>query len=108
MPTEELIDDPHPERCIEVSFAPFRPDADAVAFPTPLHISPADLVRLRIEAELTLGEIRAEAMKAEIAWEKALGKWYEERRAAVESREPDVALLARVLEGLRKKDLVPA
>ncbi|MFC8699620.1 MULTISPECIES: hypothetical protein [Streptomyces] len=54
-----------------------------------------------------MSEIRAEVMQAEITWQKALGHWYEEGRAAVESREPDVALLARVLEGLRKKDLAP-
>ncbi|MGW6235402.1 hypothetical protein ACWGBX_13255 [Streptomyces sp. NPDC055037] len=64
-------------------------------------------MRLRMEAELVLGEIRVEVMRAEIAWEKALGGWYEEGRAAVESRQPDAALLVRVLECLRKKDLVP-
>lgn len=107
LPTEELVDGPDPERCVEIGFAPSRPDGDTFAFPAPLRISPVDLVRLQIEAELTLGAIRAEVMKAEIAWEKALGEWYEEGRVAVESGEPDAALLARVLEGLRKKDLGP-
>ncbi|MGW0775730.1 hypothetical protein ACWD01_19245 [Streptomyces sp. NPDC002835] len=72
-----------------------------------MRISPADLIRLRIEAELALDEVRAEVMKAEIAWERALGEWYEEGRAAIESREPDVTLVARILECLRKEDLVP-
>jgi hypothetical protein len=37
-----------------------------------MRISPADLIRLRIEAELALDEVRAEVMKAEIAWERRL------------------------------------
>ncbi|WP_351222488.1 hypothetical protein [Streptomyces sp. NPDC002133] len=106
---DELSDDPCPEACVEVSFGPVRPpdDPDIVMLAEPLRITPADLARLRIEAELAMGEIRAEVMEAEIAWKRALGDWYGQGRAAVELREPDVALLVRVLEGLRKKDLVP-
>ncbi|MFE7460595.1 hypothetical protein ACPEIF_11665 [Streptomyces sp. NPDC012600] len=54
-----------------------------------------------------MGEIRAEVVRAELAQQAALGRWYEEGRAAVESREPDVALLARVLDGLRKQTPAP-
>ncbi|MFE4540290.1 hypothetical protein ACFRKB_35365 [Streptomyces scopuliridis] len=109
LPEGELTRNTHPEACVEVSFGPLRPsdEPDMVMVPAPLRITPADLVRLRVEAELVLGEIRVEVMRAEIAWEKALGGWYEEGRAAVESRQPDTALLVRVLEGLHKKDLVP-
>lgn len=108
LPEEELIGYPHPERCVELSFGPHQADDDVIVFSLPVRITPADLVRLRMEAELTLGEIRVEVMRAEIAWKQALGEWFEEGRAAVEAKEPDVALLARVLEGLQNEDLVPA
>ncbi|QWQ42627.1 hypothetical protein KME66_17660 [Streptomyces sp. YPW6] len=109
LPAAELADAPHPDACVEIDFGPLRPpgDPDLIVLPEPLRITPADLARLRVEAELAMSEIRAEVMQAEITWQKALGHWYEEGRAAVESREPDVALLARVLEGLRNKDLAP-
>ncbi|WP_327255435.1 hypothetical protein [Streptomyces sp. NBC_01244] len=66
-----------------------------------LRIAPADLVRLRIEADLVLGLIRAEAMRAEIAWAKGLGR-------PSPTREPNVSLLARRFEALRRDALVPA
>ncbi|MFC0844386.1 hypothetical protein ACFH04_11825 [Streptomyces noboritoensis] len=108
LPEEELIGDPRPEACVEVSFGPLRPERDMVLFPQPVRMTPADLVRLRMEAELVLGEIRAEVLRAEIAWERALGEWYEEGRAAIEARKPDEALLVRVLEGLRRDQFIPA
>ncbi|MET8473972.1 hypothetical protein ABZY90_18480 [Streptomyces sp. NPDC006422] len=109
LPAEELANDPRPDACVEIDFGPLRPadDPDLLLLPEPLRITPADLACLRMEAELAMSEIRSEVMQAEIAWRKALGHWYEEGRIAVESQEPDVALLARVLEGLRKKDLTP-
>ncbi|MGW6865345.1 hypothetical protein ACWGHM_29265 [Streptomyces sp. NPDC054904] len=96
----ELAGDPHPHACVEVVFTSIRREEDAAASPTALRITPADVIRLRMETELTLDEMRTEVMRAEIAWEKTLGSWYEEGRRAVEARAPDVALLARVLEGL--------
>jgi hypothetical protein len=109
MSAEELAGDPKPDTCIEVSFGPVRPvnEPDLILLPTPYRITPADLVHLSIEAEVTLGDIRAEVMRAEIAWKRALGEWYAEGRRAAESRGPDVALLARVLEGLRNYTLAP-
>ena len=106
---DELTAAPCPEACIEVTFDPVRParDADMVLAPAPLRITPTDLVRLRVEAELVLGEVRAEVMGAEIEWRRRLGLWYEEGRQAVDAQEPDAALLVRVLEALRKKDLAP-
>lgn len=106
---DDLAGDPRPEACIEVSFGPVRPrgEPDVVVLPEPLRMTPADLVRLRFEAELAMGAIRAEVMKAELAWERALGAWYAEGRTAVKAQEPDVALLVRVLKGLRKQDVVP-
>ncbi|MFJ8842425.1 hypothetical protein ACIRFF_05920 [Streptomyces cyaneofuscatus] len=107
---DELADDPQPEACIEVGFGPMRPSGnpDVIVLPEHLRITPTDLARLRMETELAMGEIRAEVMQAEFAWQTSLDRWYEEGRAAVESRDPDVALLARVLEGLRRKDPTPA
>ncbi|MCX4489454.1 hypothetical protein OG890_36800 [Streptomyces anulatus] len=102
---EELSDDPRPEACVEVAFGPMRPSMTPELFviPEPLRITPADLARLRVETELAMGEIRAEVVQAELAWQMALGRWYAEGKAAVESREPDVAVLARILDGLRKQ-----
>lgn len=110
LPEEELAADVRREACVEVSFGHVRPagDPDLLTIPSPLRITPADLVRLRLEAELVLGEMRTEVMRAEIAWREQLGRWYEEGRQAVETREPDIGLLARVLEGLRNKRLAPA
>ncbi|MFJ9886029.1 hypothetical protein ACIQRW_09215 [Streptomyces sp. NPDC091287] len=104
---EELADDPRPEECVEVAFGPMRPskNPDLFVIPEPLRITPADLARLRVETELAMGEIRAEVLHAELAWRMALGRWYVKGKAAVDSREPDVALLARILDGLRKQDV---
>lgn len=101
---EELDGKSIPEACVEVFFGPVRPadDPDAIYFPAPFRITPTELVRLWVEAECALGEVRAEVMRAEIAWKKALGQWYMEGRHAVESQEPGSALLAGVLEALRK------
>ncbi|WP_228449684.1 hypothetical protein [Streptomyces alkaliterrae] len=68
---------------------------------TSLRLTPSDLVRLRTEADLALDEIRAEVLRAEATWCQVIGRWFEEGRAAVDSFTPDVALLTRVLEGLR-------
>jgi hypothetical protein len=73
--------------------------------PEPLRITPADLVRLHLESGLLLGEVRAEMLRAEAAWQRQLGRWYEEARQAVEARTPDETLLRRVLDGLRRPDL---
>ncbi|MEV6551710.1 hypothetical protein AB0M57_23770 [Streptomyces sp. NPDC051597] len=108
LPQDELAGDPCPEACIELTFGPLRPEPDLVVFPEPVRMTPSDLVRLRMETELVLGEMRAEVMRAEIAWERALGEWYEEGRAAIEARRPDTTLLARVLECLRRDQLIPA
>lgn len=107
LPVEELLGDPLPGACIEMSFGPVHtagsPDRALVL--QPLRITPADLVRLRVEAELALGDIRAEVMKSEIAWRRALGAWHEEGRATAEGHGPSAALLVRVLEGLRKRQI---
>jgi hypothetical protein len=105
MSEEELNGKSQPGACVEVSFGPLRPpdDPDLILTPAPFRITPTELVHLWIEAACALGEIRAEVMRAEIAWKGALGQWYEEGRRAVEAQEPDTALLARVLEGLRNR-----
>lgn len=97
----ELAGDP--ARCVEFALENVRVEDGHLV----LRITPADLVHLRIETDIVLREIRAAAIRAENAWRRALGEWHEEGRAAVEAREPDVALLARVLEGLRRAALVP-
>ncbi|MEV5953781.1 hypothetical protein AB0M11_08390 [Streptomyces sp. NPDC051987] len=111
MRADELVDDPSPDACVEVTLSPSAPrpagDPDAVAFAEPLRITPADLLRLHMESNLALGEIRAEARRADIAWQRHLGRWYEEGRAAVEAGEPEVTLLRRVLDGLRRQVLTP-
>uniref|UniRef100_A0AAU2JKY2 Uncharacterized protein n=1 Tax=Streptomyces sp. NBC_00049 TaxID=2903617 RepID=A0AAU2JKY2_9ACTN len=102
MDESELAGDP--ARCVELTVPEWREDTITVST---LRLTPADVVRLRLESDLVMSEIRGEVMRAELAWKQQLGRWYDEGRAAVESREPDVALLARVLEGLRRAALVP-
>ncbi|MFJ6783635.1 hypothetical protein [Streptomyces yangpuensis] len=97
----ELAGDP--ARCVEFSLARVRVEDGRLT----LRVTPAEVVYLRFEAEELLVEIRGEVERAERAWRRALGEWHEEGRAAVEAREPDVALLARVLAGLRREALVP-
>lgn len=109
MQAEELVNDPSSEACVELTLDPLgsMSDLDAAIFAEPLRMTPADLVRLHLESSLTLDAIRAEAIRAEIAWQRGLRRWYEDGRVAVESREPEVALLVRVLEGLRRQVLAP-
>lgn len=97
----ELTGDP--TRCVEFSLDQVRVEDDHLI----LRVSPAEVVHLRFETEKVLDEIRGEVERAERAWRQALGEWHEEGRAAVEARVPDVALLARVLAGLRRDVLVP-
>ena len=103
---EELVGDPCPEACVEVAFEAMGPFSapETVMFPEPVRITPAALARLRIESERTLGDIRAEVVRAEIAWKRRLGCFHREGRRAVEARVPDTALLERVLDGLRNLD----
>jgi hypothetical protein len=108
MSAEELTISPRPDTCVEVAFGPMRPanDPNTVVCPEPLRITPADLVRLHAETDLALGQLRVEMLRAEIAWKQQLGHWYEEGRQAVETRLPEVALLQRVLDALKKPDPV--
>jgi hypothetical protein len=101
--SEELVGDPFPDACVQLAFGPTRPSdqADAVVVPDPVRLTPADLVRLRVESGLALGEIRAEMQRAEIAWRQQLSRWYRDGRLAAEARAPDISLLQRVLDGLR-------
>ncbi|MEU1009063.1 hypothetical protein [Streptomyces sp. NPDC005890] len=103
LPAEELAGDPWPDACVELAFNPtcMSDEADAVVVPEPVRITPADLVRLRVESGLVLGEIRAEVQRAESAWRQHLGRWYRDGRLAAEARAPDISLLQRVLDGLR-------
>lgn len=103
LPSEELVGDPFPDACVQLAFGPTRPsdEAGVVAVPESVRITPADLVRLRVESGLALGEIRAEMQRAEIAWRQQLSRWYGDGRLAVEARAPDISLLQRVLDGLR-------
>ncbi|MFI6689063.1 hypothetical protein [Streptomyces sp. NPDC050485] len=96
MDEDELHGDP--SRCVELSLEHIRVEDGHLT----VRLAPADIVLLRMETESVLDAMRAEVIRAEIAWETALGEWYEEGRAAVESREPDTALLARVLEALHR------
>ncbi|MFD8724313.1 hypothetical protein ACFV2H_41740 [Streptomyces sp. NPDC059629] len=109
MRADELADDPSPDACVEVTLGSLIPtdEFDSAVFAEPLRITPADLLRLHIESDLALGEIRAEAVRADIAWQRHLGRWYDEGRAAVEASEPEVTLLRRVLDGLRRQVLAP-
>ncbi|MGW0945049.1 hypothetical protein ACWD4O_21205 [Streptomyces sp. NPDC002623] len=101
--SEELVGDPFPDACVELSFGPARPsdEVGAVVVPEPVRITSPDLVRLRVESGLALSEIRAEVQRAEIAWRQQLSRWYGDVRLAVEARAPDISLLQRVLGGLR-------
>ncbi|MGG7569251.1 hypothetical protein [Streptomyces sirii] len=103
MGAEELADDPRPDACVELTFVPPSSSGrgGAATMPEPVRMTPAELLRLHIESAVRLGEIRVEAMRAEAAWRQHLDDWHEEGRAAVQSRDADVALLVRVLEGLR-------
>ncbi|MBV9025975.1 MAG: hypothetical protein JO362_19800 [Streptomycetaceae bacterium] len=108
MSFEELAVSPHPDACVEVAFGPMRPanDPNTVVYSEPLRMRAVDLVQLHVEADLALGQLRAEVLRAEIAWKQQLGRWYEEGRQAVETGLPDVALLQRVLDALKKLDPV--
>ncbi|MET8946625.1 hypothetical protein ABZX30_24430 [Streptomyces sp. NPDC004542] len=108
MPADELLDDPSPEACVEINIlGPMcsTGGSETAAFAEPLRITPADLVRLHMEAALVLGDIRTEATRSEIEYQRRLDHWFEDGRVAVESREPEIALLTRVLEGLRRQVL---
>ncbi|MFI8928258.1 hypothetical protein ACIG3E_11360 [Streptomyces sp. NPDC053474] len=94
----ELTGVADPERCVELAVP--RRCEDAITIRT-LRLTPADLVRLRTETELTLADIRTEVMRAEAVWRELLGEWHAEGRAAVEASEPEAPLLVRVLQGLR-------
>lgn len=110
MPADELVDDPSAEACVElIILGPLRPTSDpgTEMFAEPLRITPVDLVRLHMESAHALGEIRAEATGAEIEYKRRLNRWHEDGRVAVESMEPEVVLLARVLEALRREALAP-
>ncbi|MFD9630330.1 hypothetical protein [Streptomyces violascens] len=102
MDEDELDGDP--SRCVELALENVRVEDGHLT----VRLAPADIVRLRMEAETVLGAMRTEVRRAESAWEMALGEWYDEGRAAVELRKPDTGLLARVLEALRRDVLVPA
>ncbi|MDF3143529.1 MULTISPECIES: hypothetical protein [unclassified Streptomyces] len=92
-----------------IILAPLRStsDPDTATFAEPLRITPAELLRLHMESAHALGEIRAEATWAEIEYQRRLNRWHEDGRVAVDSMEPEVALLARVLEALRRQALAP-
>lgn len=109
MRADELADDPSPDACVEVTLGPLIPtdECNSAMFAEPLRITPADLLRLHMESDLALGEIRAEAVRADVAWQRHLGRWYEEGRVAVADSEPEVTLLRRVLDGLRRQVLAP-
>ncbi|MCX5250629.1 hypothetical protein OG895_36435 [Streptomyces sp. NBC_00201] len=107
MSAEELADDPRPGLCVELSPSPYRPENGRIDVPRTLRISPTDVVRLRQETDLVLGEMRVQVLRAQLAWKQSLGRWYEEGRAAVESSPPERELLTRVLEGLRRNNLAP-
>ncbi|MFJ3975169.1 hypothetical protein [Streptomyces sp. NPDC090021] len=91
----ELAGDP--SRSVEMTLDGVRVEDDRLA----VRLTPVDLVHLALDAERVMAEIRAEAVRAEQAWRRALNQWHEEGRAAVEAREPGVALLTRVLAALR-------
>ncbi|MGV9267425.1 hypothetical protein ACWDRR_22490 [Kitasatospora sp. NPDC003701] len=85
---------------MEVDLGPARTE--------PLRITPAELVRLAMEADTVLAEIRAHTRQAEAHWRTALGHWFEEAKAAVQAQTPETALLQRVLEALRRPESHPA
>ncbi|MFI6371518.1 hypothetical protein [Streptomyces sp. NPDC050546] len=103
LPSGELVGDPFPGACVELAFGPTHQsdEADAVAVPVSVGITPAEVARLRVESALALGEIRAEMQRAEIAWRRQLSRWYDDGRLAVEAHAPDISLLQRVLDRLR-------
>ncbi|NEC90938.1 hypothetical protein [Streptomyces sp. SID12501] len=98
MSAEELADDPRPDLCLEISPTP-RQSGDDV---TQLRLTPLDLVRLQMEADQALAEIRAAATEAEAVWWRSVAAWHAEGRAAVAARDPDVDLLRRLLVALRR------
>lgn len=106
---DELVNDPSPEVCVELVLNLLHGvgGSDAVICADPMRMTPADLLRLRMESDRALEGIRAEVTRAEIAWQRHVGRWYEEGRIAVDSGDPDTSLLQRVLEGLRRQVLVP-
>ncbi|MEU5532700.1 hypothetical protein [Streptomyces sp. NPDC020362] len=95
---DELAGVVDPERCVELA-VPRRTEG-AITVRT-LRLTPADLVRLRTEADLALADIRTEVMRAEDAWRERLAEWHADGRAAAEATELDTALISLVLEGLR-------
>lgn len=91
MSADELVEDPSPEACVElILLGPMcsTGDSETATFAVPLRITPADLLRLHMEAALVLGETRAEVTRAEIEYQRRLDRWFEDGRVAVESREP--------------------
>ncbi|GAA3850919.1 hypothetical protein GCM10022403_098040 [Streptomyces coacervatus] len=98
LPEDELAGVADPERCVEPA-VPRR--AEGAITVRALRMTPADLVRLRIETDLALADMRTEAMHAEATWPQRLAQWHADGRTAVEANELDTALLSRVLHGLR-------
>ncbi|WP_234387929.1 MULTISPECIES: hypothetical protein [Streptomyces] len=109
MQAAELVNDPSPEACVELTLDPLgsMSDSHAAMLAESLRMTPVDLVRLHLESDLMLSAIRTEAVRAEITWQRSLRRWYEEGRVAAESREPEVTLLIRVIEGLRRQVRAP-
>ncbi|MFG2844252.1 hypothetical protein ACGF12_13920 [Kitasatospora sp. NPDC048296] len=99
VPHGELTEGRSPTRCVEVDLGSGREE--------PLRITPTELVRLVMEADTVLAEIRAHAKQAETQWRTSLGHWFEEARAAVQAQSPETAMLQRVLEALRRPDRQP-
>lgn len=98
LPEDELAGVLDPERCVELA-VPRRTEGRITV--RTLRLTPADLVRLRTEADLVLADIRTEVMRAEAAWRERLAEWHAAGQAAVEATELDTALISLVLEGLR-------
>ncbi|MFF4686780.1 hypothetical protein FB563_2435 [Streptomyces puniciscabiei] len=98
LPEDELAGVADPERCVEPA-VPRRTEGTITV--RALRLTPADLVRLRIETDLALADMRTEVMRAGAAWRQRLAQWHADGRAAVEANELDTALLSRVLQGLR-------
>ncbi|MFJ9589454.1 hypothetical protein [Streptomyces acidicola] len=103
---EELDGDP--AHCVELELPPQRTEGGVLLrTPGPIRITPTDVVRLGIEVEQALVAIHVEATRADRAWREALGSWHGEGRAAIEASSPDVSLLVRVLEALRRDAFAP-
>ncbi|MFD5616493.1 hypothetical protein [Kitasatospora sp. NPDC127060] len=100
VPPGDLTERQSPTHCVEIDLGPDREQ--------PLLITPSELVRLSIEADTVLAEIRAHAKQAESQWRTSLGHWFEEAQAAVQAHPPETAMLQRVLEALRRPDRHPA